>query len=110
MAGYGCRGFGGYAGSASLDDVAASKAEAGQSLSKLYAWPSTNWHSMIWHSTIDTYRSTLPMQIGIDSFAAAITDPTTGVTIRPTERIRSRIHRLLLRVRSRRLQAQTRRY
>jgi len=30
---------------------------------------------------------TLPMQIGIDSFAAAISDPTTGATLTPAERL-----------------------
>ncbi len=36
------------------------------------------------------------MQIGIDSFAASITDPTTGVTIRPTERISNLLAEIVL--------------
>src|SRR5580658_123820 len=36
------------------------------------------------------------MQIGIDSFAAAITDPETGITIAPTERLRNLVEEIEL--------------
>jgi probable LLM family oxidoreductase len=37
-----------------------------------------------------------PMQIGIDSFAAAIQDPETGLTIAPTERLNNLIEEIVL--------------
>jgi probable LLM family oxidoreductase len=38
----------------------------------------------------------LPVQIGIDSFAAAIQDPETGITISPTERLRNLLEEIEL--------------
>jgi len=40
------------------------------------------------------------MQIGIDSFAAAISDPATGATLSPVERMHDLLERLRLRNRA----------
>jgi alkanesulfonate monooxygenase SsuD/methylene tetrahydromethanopterin reductase-like flavin-dependent oxidoreductase (luciferase family) len=36
---------------------------------------------------VTPYEAFIPMQIGIDSFAAIVSDPETGLTLSPAERL-----------------------